>query len=158
MPLKDPEAMRQYQRQWLRRRREWYFEGARCVYCAAAKDLEVNHVVPLAVEPRRMKHRIWSYRREVIEDELSRCEPVCRRCNQAHALATGVGRPGAKLSEDDAQEIRALQDTVPTEELALRYGVRAQAVQDVVAYRTFKPHNLRERLQDERGWTVGEAA
>jgi hypothetical protein len=85
-----------------------------------------------------MRHRFWSYRHEVIERELMECEPMCRRCNQAHALAWGVGRPGAKLSTADVQEIRKRAGATSTRDLAAEFEVSPETIRNVVTYKTFK--------------------
>lgn len=138
MPKATPELQREYQREWMRRRRAEFFEGARCVYCGAARDLQVNHLVPLKIEPRHGDHRFWSRRREVIEEELARCVPCCAACNRRHALAMGVGRPGAKLDEDAVRYIRASHGERSLDELAERFGVSVAAIRDVINGRTFR--------------------
>jgi hypothetical protein len=47
MPYKDPEQQRQYQNDWIqRRRRDWLAEHGPCADCETWDDLEVDHVNP----------------------------------------------------------------------------------------------------------------
>lgn len=81
MPLKDIDArriyQRNYQRVWIRKRREDFFADKLCARCGSATDLELDHVNPAL----KVSHNIWSWRRERRETELAKCQVLCRKCH-----------------------------------------------------------------------------
>lgn len=133
----DPEMQRKYQREWIRRRRESHLNGRRCELCGTGSELEVDHIVPLAVRPRPMRHRIWSYSDERRETELAGTRVLCRRCNRAESYRA-IGYPGSKLDVAAVKAIRAEIGTTPINELASRYGVRPEAVRDAATGKTWR--------------------
>lgn len=82
MPYADPEAQRNYQREWVaERRRVWISANGPCAKCGSAERLEVDHVDPSTklLEPSG----IWSLRSELREIELAKCQVLCRACHKA---------------------------------------------------------------------------
>ncbi|APD17116.1 HNH endonuclease [Mycobacterium phage Lukilu] len=78
MPYKDPEAQRQYQREWVARRRTEYFAGKSCVECGATEDLRLDHIDPT----QKVDHKIWSWSAARREAELTKCQVLCEPCHQ----------------------------------------------------------------------------
>jgi hypothetical protein len=80
MPYSDLEQQREYQRQWMARRRERFLAGKSCAFCGGNEKLQVHHFDPGAKE----SHRIWSWTAAKIEAELAKCIFLCRTCHQRH--------------------------------------------------------------------------
>lgn len=80
------EYMREYQREWMRKRRSRYVIN--CVDCNTTENLEVHHRNP----EKKVTHRIWSWKIERLEEELSKCDVLCEEChNKRHGLITNPG-------------------------------------------------------------------
>ena len=88
MPYADKDKQREYQRRWMKERREtWLNENGPCVDCGTWLDLEVDHVDP----SRKVTHRVWSWSVERREKELAKCVVRCHPCHESKTN-TGVGR------------------------------------------------------------------
>jgi len=92
MPYKDVDIarayQREYQREWIKRRRGNYIEGKACQKCGAVSDLEIHHRNP----SEKTEHRIWSWTCERLEAELEKCDILCRGChNEAHMASIQHG-------------------------------------------------------------------
>lgn len=79
---KDREKQREYQRRWLRRKRQGYVQraGGRCIHCTSKRQLEFDHV-----DPKQKQYAVsslWSRRKEIIEQELAKCQLLCERCHK----------------------------------------------------------------------------
>lgn len=85
MSYKDPEVQREYQRKWRNTRRKEYIKkhGGKCVQCGSKHRLEFDHVD----RSRKVEHKIWTWKRARIEEELKKCQLLCKRChiNKTHA-------------------------------------------------------------------------
>lgn len=82
------EYIRQYQREWMaRRRNEWLETNGPCKACGSSENLEVDHIDP-ALKSRHPRD-IWSRRKEVREEELAKCQVLCHDC---HLLKTSADR------------------------------------------------------------------
>ncbi|MCA1841504.1 MAG: helix-turn-helix domain-containing protein [Actinobacteria bacterium] len=79
MPIKDPEARRRYQREWMRQRREEYFSDKVCIKCDSTENLELDHIDPAL----KIDHKIWSWAKPRREKELAKCQPLCSDCHKA---------------------------------------------------------------------------
>jgi 5-methylcytosine-specific restriction endonuclease McrA len=82
MPYKDWAKQREYQRQYRERRRAEVFKDQRCARCGATENLELHHIDPA----EKLDHRIWFWSWQRIQNELAKCEILCRNC---HGLAHG---------------------------------------------------------------------
>lgn len=79
------EYLRNYQRNWMARRRQSYIEGKKCVMCDSTEKLEFDHIIP---EDKKISiSRIFSYKKEVIEKELSKCQILCYDCHLKKTIA-----------------------------------------------------------------------
>ena len=81
MPYRDPGIQREYQRQWMARRRARYVEmfGGRCLLCGATEELEFDHRDP-ALKEREVRD-LWSRREDVLLAELLKTRLLCRQCH-----------------------------------------------------------------------------
>lgn len=83
MPYSDREQQKQYQREWMARRRsDWIAsQGGKCVACDSTDRLEVDHVDPAtkAMNPTK----VWSLSRAKREAELAKCQVLCFDCHKA---------------------------------------------------------------------------
>lgn len=75
--MATPEEQREYQREWIRRRRDDYFRDKVCEWCGSSEKLELDHLD----RSQKIDHRVWSWRAERREAELSKCRPLCRDCH-----------------------------------------------------------------------------
>jgi hypothetical protein len=58
-------------------RRQYLTQNGPCRHCGGADRLEVHHKDPAL----KISHRIWSWRKERREAELSKCEVLCSTCH-----------------------------------------------------------------------------
>src|SRR6266566_4263632 len=77
--FKNKEQQREFQRVWMANRRAEYIakHGGRCLKCQSEKNLEFHH----RDQSQKLEHKIWSWRRERIEQELVKCDLLCRSCH-----------------------------------------------------------------------------
>lgn len=128
MPYSDPEKQREWDRQWMARRRsEWMTAHGPCVDCGSWSDLQVDHVDAST----KITHRVWSWAKDRREAELAKCAVRCVRCHDAKTLAChedprGEQHWAAKLKADQIPDIRASQ--VSISQLARTYGVSRKAI------------------------------
>lgn len=78
MPYKDLKKQREYQRVWMKKRRdEWFEENGPCVKCGSLENLELDHIDP----DKKVSHSVWSWSLLKREEELSKCQVLCRECH-----------------------------------------------------------------------------
>jgi 5-methylcytosine-specific restriction endonuclease McrA len=77
MPFKDPQALRDYQRAYVARRRSDFLAGKVCVDCGSTDQLEIDHVDPA----EKIDHRLWSWAEGRRLAELAKCVVRCRDCH-----------------------------------------------------------------------------
>ena len=63
--------------------------------------------------------------------------------NRTHAVKNGLHlcgecSPHSKLKEREVIEIREIGDSIPRKELAKRYGISYQSINDILSHRTWK--------------------
>lgn len=78
LEYKDPDQQREYQRQWIARRRADFFNGKSCVKCGATEQLELDHVDPRT----KIHHAIWSWSKERRDAEILKCQVLCNDCHK----------------------------------------------------------------------------
>lgn len=78
MPLVG-DKKREYQRQWMKDRRDEWFAGKSCDHCGAYDRLELNHIDP----SKKVDHRIWSWAKSRRDEELAKCQPLCYSCHKS---------------------------------------------------------------------------
>ena len=79
---KKREYQRDYQRQWVARRRATFFEDKCCVRCGSKERLELDHIDPKL----KVSHNIWSWSEARQAEEIAKCQVLCHDC---HLQKTG---------------------------------------------------------------------
>ncbi len=86
MPYKDLNRQREFQRVWIKRRREeWFAEHGPCEKCGSWENLEIHHRDP----EKKVTHNVWSWTPERRDAELAKCQVLCKSC---HVEATNEQR------------------------------------------------------------------
>jgi 5-methylcytosine-specific restriction endonuclease McrA len=86
MPCRTKEEQREYQRLWVKGRRDaWIEENGPCSSCGSSEDLQVDHInrSTKSMNPSQ----IWSRKEEDRLKELSKCQVLCMEC---HKLKTKI--------------------------------------------------------------------
>jgi len=78
MPYKDINKQREYQRRWLRRRRESFLADKKCERCNKTSNLELHHRDP----DKKISHRVWGWSDKRREKELEKCDTLCVDCHK----------------------------------------------------------------------------
>ncbi len=112
MPYADKEKQREYQRNWIRKRREdWLKENGPCKKCGSWSNLDIHHKDP----KQKVSHRIWSWSKKRREIELAKCEVLCEPCHGTtwrkeivHGTYDGYNHHGCrcKLCKEARREYR----------------------------------------------------
>jgi len=82
MPYKDKDKQREYQRNWMRERREAFFKGKVCVNCGADERLELDHID----RDTKVSHNVWSWSEQRRLEELDKCQVLCEDCHMAKTI------------------------------------------------------------------------
>lgn len=73
------EYLRNYQRNWIaRRRKDWFDKNGPCVICGSMEQLELDHINP----EDKITHVVWSLSEGKRNLELSKCQVLCRTCHK----------------------------------------------------------------------------
>lgn len=83
MGYKSAEAQREYQREWIAARRAEFFKDKKCVRCGSRESLELDHIDP----SMKVDHKIWSWSQERRDEEIAKCQVLCKPC---HVEKTGA--------------------------------------------------------------------
>lgn len=75
MPYKNKEQQREYQRNWMKKRRDAFFKGKECIECGSSEDLQLHHI------GKKENHRIWSWSEKRRNEELKQCVVKCKDCH-----------------------------------------------------------------------------
>lgn len=80
------EKKREYQREWLRKRRTaWLSDNGPCAKCGSWDDLEVDHINPSEKSPLLVgwngTGKMWSWSKVRLAEELSKCQVLCKTCH-----------------------------------------------------------------------------
>lgn len=133
--------MRQYQREWIARRRATWFKGKVCVDCGSVERLEIDHVDP----ETKIANSIWSWSEARRNAELAKCVVRCRPCHWTKTMLNGeAGLPGeanpsSKLNVDQVLKIRSLAASGITHvKLGEMFGVHKRSIANIVNRRTWK--------------------
>jgi 5-methylcytosine-specific restriction endonuclease McrA len=79
MPMKTKEQQRGYQNEWIKRRRnEWFEANGPCKECGSTNDLQLDHIDPKL----KVSSHIWSWSQTRRDSELCKCQVLCRACHQ----------------------------------------------------------------------------
>lgn len=97
MPYKDKKKQLEYQKNWMRKRREEHFKDKHCVKCGSIEKLELDHINP----EEKISHNIWSWSKERREVELKKCQILCNKCHEEK-----TNKPRRKLTDEEITIIR----------------------------------------------------
>lgn len=85
MGYKNPDVQRAYQAGYLAGRRQtWLQENGPCRQCQSWEGLELDHIDPAT----KTTHRVWSLSKAERDEELKKCQVLCRRCHREKTNAT----------------------------------------------------------------------
>ena len=74
----DKEKQKEFQREWLKKRRaKWLSENGPCKKCGTWENLHVHHKDPKL----KISHRVWSWAETRRLAELAKCEVLCCPCH-----------------------------------------------------------------------------
>jgi hypothetical protein len=143
VPYSDPARQREYQRQWIAKRRaDWLAENGPCVDCGSWSNLDVDHVKASL----KVTHRIWSWSDSRRAAELEKCVARCEPCHIAKTIQSqefsnrtsgpGESHSNAKLTDADVLEIRA--SSLTDSHLAELYGVGRTTITTIKLRRSWK--------------------
>lgn len=101
----NKEKQRAYCRDWVKKRRQTFFEGKCCVECGSLEPLELDHIDPTT----KISNAIWSWREERRLAEISKCQILCKSCHRIktnkeltkswdHGTKTGYDYRGCRCS------------------------------------------------------------
>lgn len=141
MPYAELKRQREYQRNWMAKRRaDWFAENGPCVDCGALDDLEADHRDPAL----KISHRIWSWSDSRRAAELAKCVVRCAPCHLAKTKGEGSGviqgeRNGrAKMTAAIVVELRrrhaAGEQFKP---LAREFGLDKMTIKNAIRRRTW---------------------
>lgn len=74
----DSTRQREYQRNWIARRRSEFFSDKQCVMCGGVEQLELDHIDP----SEKTTHNIWSWSEPRRLSEIAKCQVLCRKCHK----------------------------------------------------------------------------
>lgn len=96
MPYKNLEQQREYQRNWMaQRRKEWFDLNGPCADCGTQDNLELDHVD----REGKISHKVWSWSKVRMEEELAKCVARCEKCHQIKTNQE-LSRPICKHGHD----------------------------------------------------------
>lgn len=104
--MKTLEQKKRYAEKNRLRRLKWVTENGPCKICGSNKELQVDHIDPTG----KVHHAIWSWRQERIDNELLKCQVLCRKCHEAktaeefrrpnqHGCAAGYNKRACRCAE-----------------------------------------------------------
>lgn len=86
MVYKDRNKRREYQREWVAKRRSTWFSDKSCVWCGATDELELDHIS----RQDKISHKIWSWSEERRIKELEKCQVLCKTCHRKKTIETDI--------------------------------------------------------------------
>lgn len=111
MPYKNKDQQRAYQRRWIQRRRQEYFDmHGSCIKCGSSDNLCLHHKNKNA----KISHKIWSWSNQRQLDELSKCVVMCERChNHLHtqqSMRHGLSRYQAGCRCNICKKVKSIEN------------------------------------------------
>lgn len=138
------ERKREYQREWIRARREAYFKDKSCVHCGSTEPLELDHIDPTTklINPRNF----WSMSDKNPKkiEELAKCQVLCHDCHIKKTVKNGdVAKYGdnhynTKRSEAFVIEVLEKYDSglYRQIDLARMYGLDRRVIWEIIHNRS----------------------
>lgn len=124
MNVDRKEYLRNYQREWIKKRREAFFEGKCCAKCGSKDRLELDHIEPSNKE----HHAIWSWSKKRQKAELEKCQVLCYEC---HKWKTAWEM--AYFAPDEMKEVEELYEQLGSyRAVAARLGCNPHTVARVI--------------------------
>lgn len=72
------EYLRNYQREWMKKRRATFFNNKKCTKCKSIEKLELDHIDP----KKKISHKIWSWSKKRFLVEIVKCQILCEKCHK----------------------------------------------------------------------------
>ncbi len=126
MPIRDKEKKREYQKDWMRKRRASFFNGKECKHCGSKENLELHHLNPEEKE----SHAIWSWRESRRNEEIAKCIVLCEKCHMEETkkylkVFSARNKPkNTKVTDEVMEEIKSLMSRgVRGKELYSRFPI-----------------------------------
>jgi 5-methylcytosine-specific restriction endonuclease McrA len=88
VPYRDREQQRQFQREWVARRRAEWFADKECVRCGSTDRLELDHIDP-STKQHKKHHNVWSWSPARRDAEIAKCQVLCHECHVAKTQENG---------------------------------------------------------------------
>lgn len=129
MGYKDPDKQREYQRDWMRKRREtWFQKNGPCARCGSQVDLQIDH----RNASEKVTHCVWSLSKTAREEELAKCQVLCKECHKKKTAESLDGQ--YKYGEASLSSIRALsEEGLTVRKIASLTGVSKSQVQRILS-------------------------
>lgn len=83
MPRPTKELQKEYQREWIAKRRSDFFCDKSCVKCGSTDRLELDHID----RSTKVDSHIWSWSAARREVELAKCQVLCYDCHKKKTKA-----------------------------------------------------------------------
>lgn len=129
------ESQRDYQREWIAKRRAEWFVGKECAVCGSIDNLELDHIDPSTKDLKlRGSHNnaIWSWSAVRREAELLKCQVLCHDCHIIKSKINKEFSSKAKLTDSDISQILILLDSGITQiVIAKQFGVVQQTISKI---------------------------
>ncbi len=131
MPYKSQEEQREYQRLWMKRRRDSFFKDKFCIDCDSSEKLELDHVDPTL----KVSHRIWSWSDERRFEELKKCVVRCHKCHvdksstEGSIKHPGIENGGVKLTPEKVLAI--IESAKPHRDAAREFDISETQVRRI---------------------------
>lgn len=138
----------EYNRNWIKRRRQEFFANKVCSNCNSQENLELDHIDPAL----KVCHKIWSWNEKRRLNELSKCQVLCKKCHRektnSYCRIIFEGKPNFKLRTlDETNLFNALYDIlangISRRRAALTHAVGAPALSSVL-YGQCRPELLEQ--------------
>jgi len=117
------EYLRRYQKEWLRNRRSaWLEENGPCARCGSKENLHIDHIDP----DIKIDHRVWSWKKERRDLELSKCQVLCRSCHHTKTSEDNGWRQhgAAGYARGCRCDLCTTAKVIEVNEYRWKYGIR----------------------------------
>lgn len=97
MPLRTRQEQSEYQRLWVKRRREvWVRAHGPCAECGSWEQPEIDHVDPSTKQTSVAA--VWSWSKAKRDRELAKCQVLCKPCHRRKTIASLLRNGGHNLN------------------------------------------------------------